>query len=339
MKVTIFYMKIFTVSALLLATASACTSMTTVTQPTQTTETVGTIAGTVVITETQTPTVSPTPTITPTLTIAPTPTPPPDLELLDVTVYPNTYNVVGQSYALMGRIRNDTNTTMLLYDDKKAFNFHIESWEYDQQGKLFEDPEYFHYIYQFDLEVGWDHKNMNCILYPGEEGVLAFKFSSRGHVQDIKSEHMTTYNGPLGVWYTYTSSYDTKSDLPKGFHYKVENLTFQDKDGVIVFDFDLYIPNDHLYPDWNYLHPIWVIFYDKDGKIIDILQKDLVHYYPGYYVGKTLHIHSSTGMTNQQPEYFDPTIDLTSEMAAQVDHLEVLSELNEEPVCTRVMQK
>jgi hypothetical protein len=288
---------------------------------------------------TKTPTISPTPTVTSTPTFTPTPMPPPDLELLDVTVYPNTYNVVGQSYALMGRIRNNTNTTMLLYNDKKAFSFTVESWEYDEQKKLNEDAEYIHAIYQFDLKVGWDHKNMNCILYPGEEGVIAFRFSNLGHVNMKTYDQTPKYTGSLGVWYTYTSSYDTKPDLPARFHYKAENLTFQDKDGAIVFDFDLFIPNDHLYPDWNYLHPTWVIFYDKDGKIIDILQKDLVHYYPGYYVGKTLHIHTSTGYTNQQPEYFDPTIKLTSEIAAQVDHFEVLSELNEEPVCTRVLQK
>jgi hypothetical protein len=73
--------------------------------------------------------------------------------LLNVTVYPNTYNVVGQSYALMGRIRNNTNTTMLLYDDKKAFNFHIEPWEYGQQRKLFETPEYFHPAVELTSEM------------------------------------------------------------------------------------------------------------------------------------------------------------------------------------------
>lgn len=164
---------------------------------------------------TKTPTISPTPTVTSTPTITLTPTPPPDVELTNITIYPDTYNIVGQGYKLMARIRNNTNTTMVLYDTKKVFSFSIELWEYDQQMKYNQDPRFFHANYQFDVSAGAYRRLMNCILYPGEEGVAVVGFSSYGKLD----EERKNYNGPLGVWYGYQSFYDTKPDLPQGFHY------------------------------------------------------------------------------------------------------------------------
>ncbi len=278
-------------------------------------------------------TVTPTPTITTTPTITPTPTPPPDLELTNISIYPDTYNVAGQGYDLLARIRNNTKTTMILYDTKKVFSFTVESWEYDQQMKLGFDAEYFYAKYQFDVKAGGDFRIMNCILYPGEEGIAVIGFSSFGQVDTIKFDKVPKYDGPLGLWYTYQSFYDTRPDLPRGFHYQAENITFQNIAGNIAFDFDLNILANHIYPDFGSMHFTWVIFYDKDEKILDVLKKDLVHYYPGYYTGKQLHIHSITADAIENPEYFEPAIEVTPELAAKVDHLEVISELEEDPVC------
>jgi hypothetical protein len=283
-------------------------------------------------------TITPTPTVTATATITPTPTPPPDLELTNVTLVPNTFNSVGKGYQLMGRIRNNTNTTMILLGDSTPFIFTVETWEYDKQMKIFQDPEYFHIIFKEVIQVGWDYRVMNCILYPGEEGVIAIGIGPfAGASERTLYEYTKDYKGPLGIWYSYQSFYDTKSNLPAGFHYKAENVTMQKEDWGIIFDFDLNILNNHLYHGLYYDNPTWVIIYDKDGKIIDIFYKDLT-LYPGYDIGKLFHVHFSTAYAIQNPEYFKPFMEVTPEITARADHIEVFSELNESPVCSRQQQ-
>jgi hypothetical protein len=322
-----------TVLILLMATAVSCTSTPIVAPSGQTAATNGSLGPT----ETQPLVATETPTVTATSTITSTPTPPPDLELTNVTISPDDYNVVGQEHVLMGRIRNNTNTTMLLFSEKKAFSFNIEMWEYDLHVKYNRDQAYYHSISQYDIEVGSDQKTMNCILYPGEEGVIVFGFNDA--TMSSTFEQKTTYSGPLGVWYTYQSYYDTKPNIPTGYHNKAENVTFQKKYGGIVFDFDLQLLDKVLYPDFYVDQPTWVMLYDKDGKIIDILYMDMAHYYPGFSKGRLLHVHSPTSDAITDKAYFKAAVPVTSEMADQVDHIEVFSELEEQPICSSYYNK
>jgi hypothetical protein len=123
-----------------------------------------------------------TPTSTNTWVPSSTPTigPPPDLELKDVTIYPETNFEVRQRYYLMGKVRNNSNSIMQFKGKYVAFKFNFEVWEYDKLDK--EGPsiyDYYHIKFTYEFWPGHDsnYRSMNCFLFPGEEGVVFFEFN------------------------------------------------------------------------------------------------------------------------------------------------------------------
>ena len=266
---------------------------------------------------TKTPTISPTPTVTATPTF--TPTPPPDLELTDVTILPNTYNVVDQNYSIMARLRNNTDTTMVIFDVPTVLKMTFDRWEYDEQGKMDRGP-YYHSLDTGDLQPSEGYY-MNFIIYPGEEGVVAFEMFDLSSTDDHMISNQDKYDGPLGITYTYQSFNHFRPDLPTYYHTKAENVTFQIKDYSVAYDFDLNVP---ALPIMGVATSVeyYVIFYDKNNKIIDVMQKYMNHY-PGFEFGKKLHIHDNTASAI----FTEIFLDMTSDMASQVDHLDIINEM------------
>ncbi|MGB7540330.1 MAG: hypothetical protein WBM17_17445, partial [Anaerolineales bacterium] len=110
---------------------------------------------------------TPTNTTTHTATITPTMGPPPDLELQNVSIYPDHENIVGDFYFIMGRIRNNTDNTMIFFGKDVVINFKLETWQGDknQAGELIGIIK--HSIYTDRAIRGTENtRSMNCILYP-----------------------------------------------------------------------------------------------------------------------------------------------------------------------------
>jgi hypothetical protein len=276
---------------------------------------------------TQTPTETPSPTVTPTQG------PPPDLELKDAAIYPTTFMEAGQDYYLMGRVKNNTQKIMTFSDDDLIFSFIFDVWEYNSNIYA---RDYEHVRYKDDMELGTGYsRKMNCILYPGDEGVFYYMTRSGKSIKDyLIYETTKDYSGPLGIWYTYQSYYHTDPELPLHYHPATENLEFSKENGAITFDYDVVnIPN-LLDPGHTAQVYSWSILLDKDGKIINILKKRLKEM-PGLKFGGSFHVHSSTTTSPGASEYFHPFMKITPEMVEQTDHLEVFNEFEEGNTCRK----
>jgi hypothetical protein len=280
--------------------------------------------------------VTPTQTMTNTWVPSSTPTvgPPPDMELKSVTIYPEfgNFETVGQKYTLLGRVRNNTDQIMLFRDKDIVFRFNFEVWEFDER---WDEAKYRHAIYEKEAAHGWDdNRIMNCILYPGDEGVIAFTSASRADEYAV-SERVPNHDGPLGIWYTYEGFYNIQTDLRMDLHPAAENIEFTKENGTLIFDYDVYVPITAEHVQSASLHS-WVILLDKNGMVLNFLFKRL-ETLGGMIDGETFHVHGATAtpLTDQQ-RYFRPSVKITPEMIEQVDHLEVLNEEVEGLTCRTI---
>ena len=285
-------------------------------------------------------TLSSTPTATKTWIPTNTPTigPPPDLELKNVTIYPETFDKWGQTYSMLGRIRNNTNQVMAFRGKDIVFKFNFEVLEYDMEQLMFELPPFSHVVYTEETTI-WkkleiEKRSMNCILYPGEEGVFNFSTkSNRGIGGYILDERLDEYNGPLGFWYSYESFYHTRSGLRSDLHPKAENINFKKDQAALEFEYDVVnIPQVENQNHYATLYS-WLILYDKEGRIINILYKSL-NEMEGLHWGGDFHVSSSTVFTIGQGKwYFKPSVEMTQELIDRVDRVDILNEFVEDDIC------
>jgi hypothetical protein len=277
-----------------------------------------------------TPTISLTPTITPTNTPWPTRTltqgPPPDMELKDVAIYPTTFTEARQPYFILGRVKNNTNKIMTFGARDKIFTFTFDVWEYNSSIYA---KNYSHVVYNEDVTLHFGYESrMNCILYPGEEGV--FNYETRSNRSDyLVDETIDDYSGPLGIWYSYQSYYTITPKMPLYYHPGTENLQFSKEDGGITFDYDVVNIPKLLDPGHESGIFSWLILLDKDGKIINILKKSLGELRGSESGDSFLHVHSSTAVPPGEYGYFHPFMEITPEMIDRTDHLEVFTEFLE----------
>jgi hypothetical protein len=284
---------------------------------------------------THTPFLTRTPTSTKTWVPSSTPTigPPPDLELKDVAIYPTTFMEAGQDYYLMGRVKNNTKEIMTFSDDDLIFSFIFDVWYYNSDIYA---KDYEHVRYKDDARLGSGYgRHMNCILYPGDEGVFYYMTQSLQNVNDyLVYETMPEYSGPLGIWYTYQSYYHADPQLPMHYHPGMENLQYSKENGVITFDYDVVnIPNLLDISHYSELNS-WLILLDKEGNIINILKK-LLGELPGLKYGGSFHVHSSTASSPGAYDYFRPFMEITPDMIEQTEHLEVFNEFEEGNTCKK----
>jgi hypothetical protein len=284
----------------------------------------------------ETPTAALTRTVTPPPTYTPYSGPTPDLELKDVAIYPTTFTESGQEYFLMGRVKNNTNEIMTFSPHDVIFSFTFDVWEYNSDifAKQF---EHVRYKEEIEKREGYSSR-MNCILYPGEEGIFNYTTYSNKSVADyLVYETMKEYSGPLGVWYTYESNYYTVPELPLYYHPGTENLVFTKENGALIFDYDIVNIPDLLKMSNVSQVNSWVILMDKDGKILNILKKWMAQIPDFKYAyGGSFHVHSRTNISPDANEYFHPFMEITPEMIEQTDRLEVLNEFQEHDTCSKV---
>ena len=278
---------------------------------------------------------SPTDTKTLTPTITPTIGPPPDLEFVNPMAYPEHKNAVGDDYYILGRIRNNTDQIMVFFWDDIVFRFSLEAWQRNTDG-----TGYFYHSKYIDEAVrsGESTKTMNCILYPGDEGVYYYHTRSN-RKEYILWEDKESYDGALGLSIlSYESFYRTNPELPPNLHLAIENTKFQKVNGDLDYEFDvLKIPqkmSDNSY-DATLIYT-WVILYDSQERIINILFRDIGGI-PGLKRGEDFHIHGNTSASYSDKEkYFRPVRDITSDMVDNVTRIEVLTEYTEGDMCSRL---
>jgi hypothetical protein len=278
---------------------------------------------------------SPTPTPTATNTWIPsnTPTigPPPDLELVNVSIYPNgDPSIEYTNYFFFGRVRNNTTQIMIFNYDFVPFRFRFDRWGYDPGME-----KYYNEIYKDAPVMRYDpdhNRLMNCFLYPGDEGVIVLKTPSQ-YSERIDYNLVPQHDGPLGIWYTYESFYEIQPDLRQDWHPKAENLVFSVANNTLIFDYDIYVPVSEI---GVFAHlKSWTLLFDKNGKIINVLYKNLENL-GGMTGGKNYHVHGTTETPiSDRMHYFIPTIDLTPEMIEKVDHIEIFAEEEDGNTCRK----
>ncbi len=200
----------------------------------------------------------------------PTGGPPPDLELLNVTI-----NYRGGA-TLIGEIRNNTNTPMVFPIDinyektgHPILRFTTESWDWDGW-------EGGYHLYEFSVGRGnIIMPNTNCFLYPKETGVILIRRA--GYCEDfpenciIREEEITNPPKETGmrlVGYQDLKTYIPWPGLNPDYHPQAENLIYNATDREINFSFDL--PKS-FFKGYGFSYSAWVMLYDKDGRLISIL--------------------------------------------------------------------
>ena len=259
----------------------------------------------------------------------PTVGPPPDLELKDITVYPQAgnYEHVGQKYSLLGRTRNNTNKIMVFSDRSLVFKFTFEFWEYNSSSA----KNYQHVIFTREAEQSRDYfQIVNCILYPGDEGVFMYDTYSSSK-EYILYENFQIMMGRLGF------GFPTRVSITRNRIYdwitipKRKIWYIQLKKARLFLIYDVNLPKKEVN---GYSRVVsYLILLDKEGEILNILSKDIIEM-GGVKYGKPYHVHGTTATSvSDREKYFRPKLNMTQEMIDNFDHLDVLIEFQEKSTC------
>jgi hypothetical protein len=286
--------------------------------------------------ETSTPT--PLPTIIPVNT--PTEGPPPDLELLNTTIY---YHDLGVG-TLIGEIRNNTDTPMVFPIDptiKKdkghpIFRIITEAWDWYQ-------GQYGDYYYH-EVSVGkggTSSPNTNCFLYPGETGPIIIRSVDACHEfpENCVNNHEEIKIAPEGtgmrlVGYQDLKTYIPWPDLYPDYHPQAKNIIFSVKDNRIDFSFDV---QKDFFKGYKYNYTAWMLLYNQNGGLISILfnsrlekilvEKDGLYHISGF----------TEPVFNAAASYFRNSNSVMGAQIAwnfsQVDHVRVLVEAEQYFLC------
>jgi hypothetical protein len=249
---------------------------------------------------------------------------------------------------LGGHKCNNTDQPMIMPGLEAAFEFIFEDWD------SFGEKDY-HYIYKpFVVKPGIDaiYKRINCILYPEETGVISFQIETK----ILKEERAASLPyGPGIRLLSYQSHYRRMEDLKtkalfeeypdelyEGFHPLAENLAYSIRGSAIFLNFDIgiYVP-DYVALAGTQI-PSWVVLYDKQGDIINILLSD-PDWCTGYMCFKenTYHLYGIGSESWSQAwvtpgamaSYWEPMTHLTAEDLQRVDHIRVLTEIEDRKLC------
>jgi hypothetical protein len=203
---------------------------------------------------------------------------------------------------------------------------------------------------------------MNCILYPGETGIVAFTSEAdRPEVNpdlpkdEILSDHppqqgtrLIDYQAFFRRWkdlkqqYPFDQEYyGYPEDLYEGYHPAAENLSFRIEGARIIVEFgvDVDLPSFG-----GHFTASWMVLYDIQGKIINILFSDPTYcmgvgcfdsrMYHLFGVGSNSHVaRDPTISPNVYTDWWKPIIEMTEEQLQQVDHIRVLNELQNYSMC------
>jgi hypothetical protein len=283
---------------------------------------------------TPTETIVPTPTLLNTVVPIPSPTegPPPDLELLNISVRYRG-NGVG---IVFGEIRNNTGITMVFpgdgnKDDIPILRFQMEAWEWD----ILHLGDYWYN----EFSVGWGSThspNTNCLLYPGETSIIRIYAGSCAYRENCIIEHTKINEPPEATGMQLLGYQDLKTyipwpDLYQGYHPQVENLEYSITNHRIEFGFDL--PKSIFNPYYNFMTR--VVAYDKSGKILGFLYRGYTEEIKIDNGGDDYHITGYFGTTSDtdpgRTDLFRG--DLLDEDLDRIDHIQVMVEKQHTYLC------
>jgi hypothetical protein len=313
-------------------------------------------------TERPTQTGTPTPTVTvdpasiPTALpmVTPSPGPAPDLEVFNVTIEKNSE----VSTMFMAEIRNNSDEPMIFPSEERALRLRFDVWYED----LYRINDVF-------IKPNIDYKEMNCILYPQEKGIVTFNLQQKCSggdchvINDVKLNELpeqmgyrlNSYEGFYRRWTDYAALPWYKDYFPNGFykdfHLPVENVKYKVKpsgnetdDVEIIFNFD-FSYSDSKYKPVGYIQA-WIILYDNNSRIINVLRKDYnskdfceremgedcpTGKYPIRAVAAEYkYWDANDGETNW---WFKPLAPLTMDDSQRLDHLQVFIEYQSKRIC------
>jgi hypothetical protein len=275
-----------------------------------------TIAGstmTVPPTTTNSPVRTPTRTLLPSVTPIPSVTP--DLELLD-PVFFGYYD----NFAVIGRIRNNTNTPLYLGGEEGALEITLESWSASENLLgTFLHITHGPAIIKNDR---YDYPRTTYVVFPGETGVVASPLSCYKQ-EACKTDFEQSLDPPETLGYSFqvqSKAQPYSGKTPRNIlHPKPENIKVSVRDGLIFFRFDM----PHPTVDYDRLYII-VLLLDGRGSIINSAAGSL--YYPEEATGMAAMI-NTVGYIEPWGEELDPLIRMSPEDVQRVDHLEIFIEL------------
>jgi hypothetical protein len=297
---------------------------------------------------TATPTATEVPTVFPFVT--PSPGPKPELELTNIMIE----NSWGENFYFMAEIVNNSNDVIILNDREEVIKITVESW-WDWGG-------YYHGFADYFIQP--ISGTTNCILFPGETGIIGF--GSMAHEPFGSTDPERTYEipGPLEYqgtrlyeyqaffrrWkdlkleYPFNQSYyDYPEVLVNDYHPKAENLTFRIDGAMILFDYDVRIV---LPPYGSPDDTAWLILFDKNDNIINIFYTHDPFCIGGRYCMQfeKYHVHgvgsnsrvsaNKDKPTEVQNQWWKPLIETTEARLQRVDHIQVLNEIRNSSMCS-----
>jgi hypothetical protein len=295
-------------------------------------------------TATVSPTPSEIPTVEPVLTA--TAGPAPAVELLNVAFPPNEHG-----NTLIAEMRNNTGRAMVFPGPEKALRLEVEHW--------WENYYYYHSQEEVYVNPGHDEKKMNCILYPGETGIIAFDISNLcasdsknclgpwGKLESPPAQLGYRLNGYEAYYRTwdevykrYPHNYDP--EIFAQYHPEHDNLTYEIRGANIVINYDMNLvvrTTADLYQQES-----WIILYDTGGRIINVLYTDLDFKKTPYKYFQTGRYHIyGIGGSEMPKEWETPGIDnqwwqpqaiLTAEDLSRVARIRVFDEISDGRICS-----
>jgi hypothetical protein len=265
----------------------------------------------------------------------PTEGPAPDLEIVNFTL--------DDDMNLMADIRNNTQETMIFLKGETVFEFYIDLYEkqlHDLFGPMIIDAG------------GSDDKYLSCVLYPGEIGVLSVnpyhKGCATGGCPGTREELDPPLQQKVVHMNRYTSYYKTWDDIKEkfsadwdpffdGFNPKPENIIYEVQGEKIRVQFDL----DIVFPNLDrsqYTVQSWIVLYDEQGQIINILSSyldmtDELYFTPGRYHIDGIGSNRNCSPSSPAEQCWKGQVKMTDENMSRLDHMRIFVDLNESKLC------
>jgi hypothetical protein len=300
-------------------------------------------------TATLSPTVAPTateiPTVVPVVTASPGPRP--DLELVNVTIL----NDMPWDFVFMAEMVNNTDEPMIFNEREVGLVLTFERW--------WEWAEIYHGYKEVRLRpLSSIYQSMNCILYPGEKGVVGFTSvaESPEKGQDLPNDEILSeypaqqgtrllgYQAIFRQWedlrqqYPFNEPVKGYSDeLFTGYHPAANNLQYSIIEGKIIFDFDVTIK----LPKYGSNYDLsWLLLYDSLGRIINILFTRDIFCDETYCLGQEEYQIHGIGSNNRitsdmdgNTHWWKPLIEITDGQLERIDHIRVVNEIMNASIC------
>jgi hypothetical protein len=270
-----------------------------------------------------------TPTMINTIVAIPSPTEgaPPDVELVNLSLR---YNGGGDGF-LFGEIRNNTDTTIIFPGyGIPILRLQINAWELTPWGATL-------WHHEFSVEKGpITFPTTNCILYPGESGLIRVYTPRCQAYPDNCISGWTELDEPPEatgmqlVGYQELKSYIPWPDLSPIYHPQVQNLEYSLTDRRIEFGFDL--PKSLFNPMYDFL--TWIVLYAENGEVLGDLYKGRSEILKVDNGGNSYHIAGYYDLYPTSPigeDYF--LGDISDELFSRIDHIRVMVEMQHDFLC------